>query len=415
MEQGGECALMLIDLDRFKAINDTLGHEAGDNLLLQVGDRLHEMLPDGARAGRLGGDEFAVVLPDASHTALEETAGEIVTTLSSPYEIDGRTATIGASVGIAIGSGDAQTVDVVTRNADLALYYSKHTGREKYTFFEPRMLAEAEERRRIEADLRTALIEDQFALAYQPIVDAARGEIVAFEALLRWEHPTRGEILPGTFISIAEEAGLIRHIGEWVLRTACAEAARWPEHIKLAVNLSVVQIEGEGLLPAVVSALAYSGLAPERLEFELTESIFLSDGPITSKTLDALRALGITLALDDFGTGYSSLGYLQRAEFAKIKIDRAFVKAAAEGNEDSLAIIKAIVSMAGGLGMATTAEGVETEEEKRLVCELGCSEIQGFLIGRPERRDSAPEFSANLATLKVPKERRRGGRGAKAA
>ena len=186
-------------------------------------------------------------------------------------------------------------------------------------------------------------------------------------------------------------------------------------HIKLAVNLSVVQIEAEGLLPAVVSALAHSGLAPERLEFELTESIFLSDGTTTGKTLDALRALGITLALDDFGTGYSSLGYLQRAEFAKIKIDRAFVKAAAEGNEDSLAIIRAIVSMAGGLGMATTAEGVETEEERRLVCELGCSEIQGFLIGRPERREAAPEAAANVAPLKAPKDRRRGGRGAKAA
>jgi diguanylate cyclase (GGDEF)-like protein len=413
--QSGQCALMLIDLDRFKAINDNLGHEAGDSLLLQVGNRLHELLPDGARAGRLGGDEFAVVLNEASHPALEETAGEIVRTLSAPYEINGQTAMIGASLGIAIGDDDAQTVDVVTRNADLALYYSKHTGREKYTFFEPRMLVEAEERRRLEGDLRTALIENQFALAYQPIVDASRGEVVAFEALLRWEHPTRGEILPGTFIAIAEEAGLIRHIGEWVLRTACIEAARWPDHIKLAVNLSVVQIEADGLLSTVVSALAQSGLAAERLEFELTESIFLSDGATTGKTLDALRALGITLALDDFGTGYSSLGYLQRAEFAKIKIDRAFVKAAAEGNEDSLAIIRAIVSMADGLGMATTAEGVETEEERRMVCDLGCSHIQGFLIGRPERREAAPAIVANIEPLKAPAERRQGRRGAKAA
>jgi diguanylate cyclase (GGDEF)-like protein len=418
-EQGTESALMLIDLDRFKAINDTLGHEAGDLLLHQVGNRLHEVLPEGAHAGRLGGDEFAALVPDTSQAKLEEVAGEIVRSLSDPYDIDGRTATIGASVGIAIANGEAQSVDVVTRNADLALYSSKHTGREKFTFFEPRMLAEAEERRRIEIDLRAALLENQFELVYQPIVDAACGELVAYEALMRWNHPTRGEIMPAQFISIAEEAGLIRHIGEWVLRTACNEAICWPEHVKLAVNLSVVQIEAEGLLAIVVSALAHSGLPPERLEFEVTESVFIGDRATTGKTLEALRALGVSLALDDFGTGYSSLGYLQRAEFAKIKIDRAFVKSAAEGNEDSLAIIKAIVSMASGLGMATTAEGVETETERKLVCELGCSQIQGYLIGRPERREAAPlevrveaDASPEPAALDMPMRRRRGSRAA---
>jgi diguanylate cyclase (GGDEF)-like protein len=385
---GGQCALMLIDLDRFKAVNDTLGHEAGDALLLQVGNRLHEVLPEGAHAGRLGGDEFAVVLPGASHAPLELVAGDIVKSLSLPYDIDGTTASVGASVGVALGNAEAQSVDVVTRNADLALYHSKHTGRERYTFFEPWMLAEADDRRRIEADLRTALLEDQFAVAYQPIVDAEREEVVAFEALVRWEHPTRGEIMPNEFISVAEEAGLIRHIGDWVLRTACAEAARWPEHVKLAVNLSAVQVEAEGLVSSVVSALAYSGLAPDRLEFEVTESVFLREGKSTGRTLDALRSLGVSLALDDFGTGYSSLGYLQRTEFSKIKIDRSFIRSAAEGNEDSLAIIRAIVSMARGLGMATTAEGVETEAERQLVRELGCSQIQGFLVGRPERRET---------------------------
>ena len=406
---------MLIDLDRFKAINDTLGHEAGDNLLLEVGNRLHELLPDGAYAGRLGGDEFAAVLPAASREKLENLAGNIVRALSYRYDLDGRTALIGASVGVAIGNGDAASVDVITRNADLALYSSKHTGREKFTFFEPFMLVDAEERRLIEADLRTALIEDQFAIAYQPIVDAGSGEIVAFEALVRWEHPTRGEVQPGVFISIAEEAGLIRHIGEWVLRTACNEAAMWPEHIRLAVNLSVVQLESEGTISSVVSALAHSGLAPERLEFEVTESIFIGDGVTTTRTLEALRSLGVTLALDDFGTGYSSLGYLQRAEFSKIKIDRAFVKSAAEGNEDSLAIIRAIVSMAGGLGMITTAEGVETEAERLMVRELGCSQIQGFLIGRPERRKSASEAATNVAPLEVQTEPRRAVRRPRAA
>ncbi len=410
---GGEsCALMLIDLDRFKAVNDTLGHEAGDSLLLQVGNRLHGVLPNGACAGRLGGDEFAAILRGADHETLDAVAGEITTVLSSSYDVLGTSTSIGASVGIALGGPDATTVDVVTRNADLALYCSKHRGRGKHTFFEPVMLAEAEERRRIEADLRTALVENQFSLAYQPIVDARRGEVVAFEALLRWQHPTRGEVLPSHFISVAEEAGLIRHIGDWVLRTACEQAATWPDHVRLAVNLSAVQVEAEGLVASVVSALAHSGLPAERLEFEVTESVFLREGNATGKTLDALRALGVTLALDDFGTGYSSLGYLQRTEFSKIKIDRSFVRSAAAGCEESLAIIRAIVAMATGLGMTTTAEGVETEAERRLVCELGCSQIQGFFIGRPERRDNAPAAVGNdqaspCATLQVPPPRRR--------
>ena len=396
-EDGSGCALMLIDLDRFKAVNDSLGHEAGDALLLQVGERLHEVLPEGACAGRLGGDEFAAVLRDAAYAPLEKIAGSIVEALSAPYDIDGSTAMIGASVGIALGGAGAHSIDVVTRNADLALYHSKNTGRQRFTFFEPWMLVEADDRRRIEAELRIALIDDQFSLVYQPIVDAERGEIVAFEALVRWQHPTRGEIQPAQFIPVAEEAGLIRHIGDWVLRTACSEAARWPEKIKLAVNLSAVQVEAEGLVACVVSALAHSGLAADRLEFEVTESVFLREGKSTGRTLDALRSLGVTLALDDFGTGYSSLGYLQRTEFSKIKIDRSFVQSAAEGNEDSLAIIKAIVAMARGLGMATTAEGVETEAERLLVRELGCSQLQGFLVGRPEHHESEPASAADEA------------------
>jgi diguanylate cyclase (GGDEF)-like protein len=412
-ETDGKCALMLIDLDRFKMVNDTLGHEAGDALLLQVGNRLHEVLPEGAHAGRLGGDEFAAVLPTSEQAPLERIAGEIVQVLSAPFDIDGSAASIGASVGISLGGDGATTVDVVTRNADLALYHSKNTGRERFTFFEPWMLAEADERRRIEADLRTALIENQFTVAYQPIVEAEVGEVVAFEALVRWQHPTRGEIMPAQFIPVAEEAGLIRHIGDWVLRTACAEASRWPEHVKLAVNLSAVQVEAEGLVASVVSALAHSGLSPDRLEFEVTESVFLREGPATGRTLDALRSLGVTLALDDFGTGYSSLGYLQRTEFSKIKIDRSFVHSAAEGNEDSLAIIKAIVSMARGLGMATTAEGVETEAERQLVRDLGCSQIQGFLVGRPEPRYTPePVDPEKPVPILVPPARRRSTRAA---
>jgi diguanylate cyclase (GGDEF)-like protein len=380
---------MLIDLDRFKAVNDTLGHEGGDALLLEVGKRLHQVLPEGAFAGRLGGDEFAAIVKGVEPGRIEEIAGNVIDALSAPYPVVGATATIGASIGIAMSDGDATTVDLITRNADLALYCSKHQGRGKYTRFIPAMLDEADERRRIEADLRVALTEKQFSLAYQPIVDAERNEVVAFEALLRWNHPTRGEVSPDRFIPIAEDAGLIRGIGEWVLRTACAEAARWPEHVKLAVNLSALQVEAEGLLANVLSALAHTGLAPERLEFEVTESVYLREGPSTGKTLEALKSLGVGLALDDFGTGYSSLGYLQRAEFSKIKIDRSFVKAAAGGCQESLAIIQAIISMAKGLGMTTTAEGVETEAERKLVRELGCTLIQGFLVGRPERAEGS--------------------------
>ncbi|WP_162806393.1 EAL domain-containing protein [Sphingosinicella terrae] len=394
------CALLLIDLDRFKAVNDTLGHEAGDALLLEVGNRLHEVLPEGARAGRLGGDEFAAIVWESDRKTLDTLAIELICALSAPYDICGSTALIGASIGIASGSAEARSVDVVTRNADLALYSSKHKGRGKHTFFEPAMLEDAEERRRMEADLRTAMVGNQLSIAYQPIVDSQRGEVVAFEALLRWNHPVRGEIAPSQFIPIAEEAGLIRGIGEWVLRSACAEAARWPEHVKLAVNLSAIQVEAEGLVASVVRALAHSGLAPSRLEFEVTESVYMRQGESTGKTLDALKSLGVGLALDDFGTGYSSLGYLQRTDFSKIKIDRSFVKAAADGCQDSLAIVQAIVSMAHGLGMATTAEGIETEAERDLVRRLGCTQIQGFLIGRPERREppgaKAPEATPPL-------------------
>ncbi|MFD1611409.1 EAL domain-containing protein [Sphingomonas tabacisoli] len=402
------CALMLIDLDRFKSVNDTLGHEAGDALLLEVGNRLHEVLPEGAFAGRLGGDEFAAIVQDVEPAKLEEIAGSVVEALSAPYPVVGATATIGASIGIATAESEATTVDLLTRNADLALYCSKHQGRGKYTHFVPAMLDEADERRRMEADLRVALTEKQFSIAYQPIVDAERNEVVAFEALLRWNHPTRGEVSPERFIPVAEDAGLIRGIGEWVLRTACAEAARWPEHVKLAVNLSALQVEADGLLANVLSALAHTGLAPERLEFEVTESVYLREGPATGKTLEALKSLGVGLALDDFGTGYSSLGYLQRAEFSKIKIDRSFVKAAANGCQESLAIIQAIISMAKGLGMTTTAEGVETEAERKLVRDLGCTLIQGFLVGRPERAEhsDSPAVAEEAVELKVPVRRR---------
>jgi diguanylate cyclase (GGDEF)-like protein len=386
---GERCALMLIDLDRFKEVNDTLGHWAGDEVLRGVGMRLTDLLPKGSYPARLGGDEFGAVVPIADSAMLAELADKIVDAVAAPFSLGGTHTVVGASVGIAISGIDGDTVELLTRNADLALYHAKQTGRGKHSFYAPAMTAEANERRELERDLRKALAEDQFSLMYQPIVDSDGERLVAYEALLRWNHPTRGQVPPSEFIYIAEEAGIIRQIGDWVIRSACREAVSWPEHIKVAINLSAVQVEAEGLISIVLNTLASTGLAPERLEFEVTETVFLRQGPRTKSTLDQLRTIGVSLALDDFGTGYSSLGYLQHADFAKIKIDRSFVKSAAEGCHESIAIIQAIVTLATSLGMTTTAEGVETEVEKALVRGLGCSQLQGFLLGRPEAKSYA--------------------------
>ena len=378
------CGFMMIDLDRFKAVNDTLGHPVGDRLLARVSDRLRSIMTENELCGRLGGDEFAIVVKDASDSHyMELLAMKIIETLARPYEVDQHTLYIGASVGTAIGPRDGRTVEMLMRSADLALYRSKDQGGGAFTHYEPTLHVEAEERRVMEIALRKALENDEMSLNYQPVVSADSGGVVGFEALLRWTNPQFGVVSPAKFIPLAEEARLIVPIGEWVMRTACKEAMAWPSTVKVAVNVSADQLTEANFLSMVVSALDESGLPPNRLEIEVTESIFMREGTGAAEMLDQIIALGVNLSLDDFGTGYSSLGYLRKTRFSTIKVDRSFVQGAAKNVPESLAIIRAVVAMADALGMSTTAEGAETEEEVQMIRKLGCRKIQGYYFGRP--------------------------------
>ncbi len=380
----GKCAFMMIDLDRFKAVNDTLGHPIGDRLLTRVAERLKSLMEGRNLCGRLGGDEFGVVVFDASDTGkLERLARNIIETLSKPYEVDQHTLYIGASVGTAVGPRDGRSVETLIRSSDLALYRSKDQGGGAHNAYEPQLHAHAEERRVLEIALRKALERNEFLVHYQPVVSADSGIIEGFEALLRWNNPTLGNVSPARFVPVAEDARLIGPIGEWVLRTACAEAKRWPDTVRVAVNVSAEQLTDASFVAAVISALSHSGLPPHRLELEVTESVFMREGTGAVLVLEQLLGLGVRLALDDFGTGYSSLGYLSKTKFNTIKIDRQFVTGAAKNAPEAVAIIRAVVAMAGSLGMTTTAEGVETDSELQMVKRLGCSKIQGYLFGRP--------------------------------
>ena len=380
----GRCAFMMIDLDRFKAVNDTLGHQVGDRLLGRVAERLAQLMGENAMCGRLGGDEFAVVVRDAQDlSVVEQLARQIIETLSRPYEMDQHTLHIGASVGLAVGPRDGKTAETLIRSADLALYQSKDAGGGVFHAYEPRLHAQAEERRVLEQALRKALEKGELHLAYQPVVDAGSGSLMGFEALLRWNSAEFGNVSPAKFVPLAEDARLIGPIGDWVLRTACDEAARWPAHIRVAVNVSPEQLHNPHFVTTVASALANSGLPAERLELEVTESVFMHEGLGATKVLERVLDLGVRLSLDDFGTGYSSLGYLSRTKFSTIKIDRSFVQGAAKGTNEAVAIIHAVVALARSLGMATTAEGVETEAEHKMVQDFGCSKVQGFFFSRP--------------------------------
>ncbi|MGI4949647.1 MAG: putative bifunctional diguanylate cyclase/phosphodiesterase [Janthinobacterium lividum] len=378
------CAFMMIDLDRFKAVNDTLGHPIGDRLLGRVSERLSQMMTPNELVGRLGGDEFAVVVRDASDTAaVEKFARTIIETLSRPYEVDQHTLYIGASVGVATGPRDGRTAEMLVRSADLALYRSKDSGGGSFHLYEPQLHVQAEERRVLEMELRRALERGQMHLHYQPVVDAGTGKLTGFEALLRWIHPELGNISPLKFIGLAEDTRLIAPIGEWVLRTACEEAARWPSEIRIAVNVSPEQLHNPNFVTVVASALAQSGLPAQRLELEVTEGVFLREGTGAVQVLERVLDLGVRLSLDDFGTGYSSLGYLSRTRFSSIKIDRSFVQGASKGSREAIAIIRAVVALAQSLGMATTAEGVETESEHLMIQDFGCTKVQGYYFGRP--------------------------------
>ncbi|HEX8639633.1 MAG TPA: EAL domain-containing protein [Allosphingosinicella sp.] len=383
-ERGEECAVLLVDLDRFKTINDSLGHVAGDHLLREVSRSLETVISDEMTAGRLGGDEFAIVVPVVeSRQELEQLCLALVGSLQGPFLYRQQRLFVGASVGVAIGPGDGASVEELIRSADLALYRAKDGSGNDIRFFESGFHARAEERRKIELALHGAVDAGEFALNYQPVADADTLEIKSFEALLRWHNPELGQIPPTKFIPIAEETGMLGRIGEWVLRTACQEAATWPSHIAIAVNVSPRQLRDPGFIVTLVSALTQAGLEPHRLELEVTETVFLELTAATQKVLQQIQSLGVRLAMDDFGTGYSSLGYLRKADFDTLKIDRSFVQSMTSDDPESTAIIRAVVALAGSLGMKTVAEGVATEEQLQLVRALGCDRIQGYIFSRP--------------------------------
>ncbi|WP_018075274.1 EAL domain-containing protein [Novosphingobium nitrogenifigens] len=384
------CAVFLIDLDRFKQVNDTLGHPAGDQLLKQVAQRLERGVGAAGRVGRLGGDEFEIILAGRiERPMLAQIAAHIIESLSQPYTLDLGRVMIGASIGIAIAPDDGVTSEALIRNADLALYAAKDGGRGRYHFYAHDLHSDAEERRRLEDDLRDAVTHGSLELYYQPVVQTTTEKITGFEALLRWNHPVHGFISPAKFIPIAEDTGLIGPISEWALRQACNDLAQWPASVRVAVNVSALQFANPGLPGVVTSALAHAGIEADRLELEITESVFINDSEGTDAMFRALKAIGVRLALDDFGTGYSSLGYLKKAPFDKIKIDQSFVRGATQPGSRNGAIIASIVSLAEALGMETTAEGVETHDELDLVRLLGCSHVQGYIYERPLSSEAA--------------------------
>ncbi|MGE0283793.1 MAG: putative bifunctional diguanylate cyclase/phosphodiesterase, partial [Rhizobiaceae bacterium] len=392
------CAVFLLDLDRFKQVNDTMGHPVGDALLTQVAKRLEGTVGKAGRVGRLGGDEFQVILAGRHRREdLAGLAGRIIEKLSQPYSIEGNSVVIGVSIGIAISPDDGVTSEALIRNADLALYAAKDGGRGRYHFYASDLHSDAEERRQLEHDLREALVSGGLEMYYQPVVHTTTEKITGFEALMRWNHPEQGLLSPTKFIPIAEDAGLIAQIGEWALRTACADLAKWPDGVRVAVNVSPLQFANPALPAIVTNALASAQVDPARLELEITESVFLNDDENTDAMFAALKRVGVRLALDDFGTGYSSLGYLKKAPFDKIKIDQSFVRGATMKGSRNGAIISSIVSLAESLGMETTAEGVETLDELDLVRALGCSHIQGFIYERPLKAlDASDQLAAGL-------------------
>ncbi|MCA6097017.1 EAL domain-containing protein [Bradyrhizobium sp. WSM 4400] len=378
-----QLAVMYIDIDEFKAVNDALGHQIGDELLRAVADRLRGCVGDTDVAARLGGDEFAVIQTAVrDQTETMQLLAAIYQAIRRPIDCSGHLITTDASIGIAVAPADGLDIDQLLRNADLALYGAKSDGRRTYRFFETGMDARAKARRSLELELRQAIADGSFELHYQPLLHLEEGQVSCCEALVRWRHPERGTISPADFIPIAEDTGLINDLGHWVLNTACREAMNWPEHVHVAVNVSPIQFKSQTLALNVAAALAATGLAPSRLELEITEAVLIRDDEAALDILHQLRELGVRIALDDFGTGYSSLSYLQRFPFDKIKIDRAFIKDLA-GTGASSTIVQAVVNIAAASDMTTTAEGVETEQQRNLLRILGCTEMQGYLFSRP--------------------------------
>ncbi|MGC6399863.1 putative bifunctional diguanylate cyclase/phosphodiesterase [Sphingomonas sp. FW199] len=378
-------ALFCLDLDHFKAVNDTLGHPTGDALLCEIANRLNRFAGDGFVA-RLGGDEFALILEEGQRS-LDRIAHELTDLIRTPCIVNGHRLVPGTSIGIAVIGPDGSDPVTLTKHADLALYRAKQEGRGAYRFFEPAMDAEAQARRAMEMDLHDAIRLGQLSLMFQPLFNLSEGRVSAFEALLRWNHPVRGMVSPVDFIPLAEDTGLIVPIGEWVIREACRTAREWPDHVRVAVNVSPVQFRNPGLNSVILQALSETGLPPQRLELEITESLFIDNPETTLASLHSLRALGVRVALDDFGTGYSSLSYLRSFPFDKIKIDRSFIIDLLS-SKGATAIIRSITTLAEALGMETTAEGVENAGQLDILREQGCSHIQGYYFSRPITRDA---------------------------
>ena len=377
------CALLMLDLDRFKQVNDTLGHPAGDELLKQVAARLGRIVGDKGEIGRLGGDEFQIMLPDIDDRgALGELGQRLIQMISQPYSINGARAIIGTSVGIAIAPYDGLDTEELVKATDLALYAAKGGGRGQYRFYSSDLQDGAKHRRQVEEDLRDAITNSELSMHYQPLICAKTHTVQACEALMRWEHPERGSISPGVFIPVAEEIGIIKEMGDWALREVCRQAKEWPVDLRVAVNVSAIQFSHDDFAHVVKNALHYSGLSPDRLELEITESVFLGDADRSQRMFAELKDLGVRLALDDFGTGYSSLSYLRTAPFDKIKIDQSFVRGATEEGNNNAAILSAITGLAAALKMDTVAEGVEAEDELALVTARGATLIQGHIFSR---------------------------------
>jgi diguanylate cyclase (GGDEF)-like protein len=393
--RGGPVAVLCLDLDHFKQVNDTLGHPVGDALLKAVATRLQGCLRERDVMARLGGDEFAIIQFGSGAQEASAIAQRIVESIASPFAIDSHQVLVGTSIGIAIAPDDGLDADRLLKNADMALYKAKADGRGTFRFFEGEMDARAQQRRVLEMELRSALQNGEFELCYQPLVSSRTREIEGFEALVRWRHPERGIVSPGEFIPVAEDTGLIVALGEWVLRHACAEAAAWGRDIKLAVNISSVQFRSRTLLQTVVSALASSNLPASRLELEITESVMLQDSDGTLATLKSLRELGVGIAVDDFGTGYSSLSYLHRFPVTKVKIDRSFINSIGQKKGGS-AVVRAVVEIARSLKMIATAEGVETEHQLAKLCKIGCDQAQGYLFSPPVAAGRARELLREL-------------------
>jgi diguanylate cyclase (GGDEF)-like protein len=389
--------VLCLDLDRFKSVNDTLGHHVGDALLVEAAQRLTTCLRQGDMVARLGGDEFAILQRGTRDPGdAIGLAERIVAALAAPCQTAGHSILIGTSVGIAFAPDDGEDANTLLKAADMALYRAKSDGGGTFRLFEPAMDEKMQARRLLEIDLRLALARDEFQVYYQPIVSLHNDQVMGFEALLRWHHPTQGLVSPGDFIPIAEEIGLIAPIGAWVLRTACADAARWPDKIKVAINLSPMQFKSNTLVADVVAALAASGLPAQRLEVEITETVMLQDTITTLDTLTQLSKLGVRISMDDFGTGYSSLSYLRRFPFNKIKIDQCFIRDMSEASE-SMAVLRAITGLGVSLGMSTTAEGVETLDQLSRLRAEGCNEVQGFFFSEPKPVEEVARMLQSVA------------------